>query len=80
MPKLSALLLEKKLTPRETDVLNLLVKGKTNLEIATDLILKERTIKWHITSIYIKMGVKSRSQLIVACLPLILSVGPESEL
>lgn len=74
---LTALLLEKKLTPRETDVLNLIIKGKTNFEIATDLTLTERTIKWHITSIYIKMGVKSRSKLIVICLPLIMIDSPE---
>lgn len=71
MSQLAELLTEKRLTPREKDVTLLLIQGKTNLEIGTSLELRERTIKWHITSIYSKFDVKSRAKLMVICLPLI---------
>jgi DNA-binding CsgD family transcriptional regulator/tetratricopeptide (TPR) repeat protein len=45
------------LTRRETEVLRLIAAGKTNREIAADLVLSVRTVELHISSIYAKIGV-----------------------
>lgn len=49
------------LTEREVQVLRLLVQGLTNKQIASQLVLSPRTINVHVTSIYNKIGVNSRS-------------------
>jgi LuxR family maltose regulon positive regulatory protein len=55
----SALLLEP-LTPQEQRVLSLLTRGRTNPEIAADLVVSTNTVKTQVQSIYRKLGVKSR--------------------
>lgn len=52
-----------KLTPREFQVLELVLRGLTNAEIAKKLKVKEGTIKLHVTSIYRTYGLKSRNEL-----------------
>ncbi|MFD2169746.1 response regulator [Tumebacillus lipolyticus] len=54
-----------KLSPREHEVLTTLVKGLSNKEIAERLFISETTVKLHISNIYRKLGVKSRSQAIM---------------
>lgn len=54
-----------KLSPREQEVLAALVKGLSNKEIAETLFISEATVKLHISNIYRKLGVKSRSQAIM---------------
>jgi len=49
-----------KLTPREHDVLRLVVQGLTNTQIAEQLVITKRTVNWYLTSIYSKLGVSSR--------------------
>jgi pimeloyl-ACP methyl ester carboxylesterase/DNA-binding CsgD family transcriptional regulator len=49
------------LTPRETEVLRLIASGRTNLEIARELGLSERTVARHITNLYGKIDVKSKA-------------------
>jgi DNA-binding CsgD family transcriptional regulator len=49
------------LTAREVEVLRLLAAGLTDLQIAEKLILSPRTVHTHISSIYGKLGVTSRS-------------------
>ncbi len=49
------------LTAREVEVLRLLASGMTDIQIATKLILSPRTIHAHISSIYSKLGLTSRS-------------------
>jgi DNA-binding NarL/FixJ family response regulator len=51
-----------KLTEREIEVLNLIGKGKTNLEIANELYLTEGTVKNHVTKILATIGAKNRLQ------------------
>ncbi len=51
------------LSPREKEVLNLLLEGKQRNEIATILYVSENTVKKQITSIYSKLGVTTRSEL-----------------
>jgi DNA-binding CsgD family transcriptional regulator len=49
---------------REYEVLQLLVKGYSNAEIATDLFLSLSTVKTHVSNLLLKMDVRSRTQII----------------
>jgi NarL family two-component system response regulator LiaR len=51
-----------KLTERETEVLQLLARGKSNKEIAAALVIGEKTVKTHVSNILSKLGVSSRTQ------------------
>ena len=49
------------LTTREAEVLGLVAQGLTNEQVAEQLIISSRTVNTHLTSIYGKIGVSSRS-------------------
>jgi DNA-binding CsgD family transcriptional regulator/tetratricopeptide (TPR) repeat protein len=49
------------LTRRELQVLRLVASGKTNGEIATELVLSERTVDRHVSNVYAKLRVSSRA-------------------
>ena len=49
------------LTQRELEVLVLLAQGKTNRAIATELFISEKTVASHVSHIFTKLGVTSRS-------------------
>jgi ATP/maltotriose-dependent transcriptional regulator MalT len=49
------------LTAREVEVLGLVATGKTNRAIAADLFLSEKTVARHVSNIFTKLGVSSRS-------------------
>lgn len=53
------------LTPREKEVLLGLVEGLSNKEIANRLFISDKTVKIHVSNIYRKLDVKSRSQAII---------------
>ena len=53
------------LTAREVDVLRLMARGATNGEIASELFLAETTIKTHVGSVFMKLGVRDRAAAIV---------------
>ena len=57
--------IEASLTKREKEVLKAITKGKTNREIADQLLISEKTVKTHIHRIFKKMGVDSRSKAIL---------------
>ena len=59
---------KKELTPRELEVLNLLIYGYNNSKIAEKLCISSHTAKAHISSIYKKLNVTNRVQAIVKCL------------
>ncbi len=50
------------LTPRETQVLTLLMTGKTNCEIAKELFIADSTVKVYVASIFLKFGVSTRTE------------------
>jgi DNA-binding CsgD family transcriptional regulator len=50
------------LRPRELDVLKRLAAGRRNRDIAADLSISENTVKFHVASIYRKLGVGSRAE------------------
>jgi ATP/maltotriose-dependent transcriptional regulator MalT len=52
------------LSQRETDVLGLVMQGKENKMISTQLSISESTVRKHLESIYSKLGVKSRTEAI----------------
>lgn len=56
------------LSPREREVLQLLVQGKSNKEIARQLGIAEATVKCHFRVIFMRMGVTDRTQAIVSAL------------
>jgi DNA-binding CsgD family transcriptional regulator len=51
------------LTAAERRVATLVAEGRTNREVAAALFLAERTVAGHLTHIYAKLGVRSRSEL-----------------
>jgi len=61
---LSATCTEYGISKREREILELLISGKTNPEIAEALFIALPTVKNHVSSIYRKLNVKSRYQLI----------------
>lgn len=54
------------LTPREREVLQLAAEGLANKQIALSLEISEHTVKFHLSSLYTKLGVTSRTEAIRA--------------
>jgi DNA-binding NarL/FixJ family response regulator len=50
------------LTEREAEVLRLVARGQANKQIASSLFVSEKTVKAHVSSILMKLGVQSRTQ------------------
>lgn len=61
---LEELKLQYGISDRETDVLKLIYKGKNNTEIAEELFISGNTVKKHINSIFRKLEITSRAELI----------------
>ena len=51
-----------RLTPRERNIVELLGAGASNKEIASQLAVKERTVKAHLTAVFRKLGISGRLQ------------------
>jgi len=66
--KLAARMGTEDLTPREFDVLEQIVRGKSNKEIASELNVSEATVKTHINSLLGKLGVTDRTQAATAAI------------
>ncbi|GIU99323.1 MAG: DNA-binding response regulator [Actinomycetota bacterium] len=62
------------LTQRETDILRLLVEGRSNRDISRALFLSEKTVKAHLAAIFRKLGVTNRTQAAMAAVAM--GIGP----
>jgi DNA-binding NarL/FixJ family response regulator len=56
------------LSPREREVLQLMARGLQNKEIAATLIISERTVKFHVSSILGKLGAGNRTEAVTMAL------------
>lgn len=65
------------LTQREHEIMCMIIDGRSNKEIAQALFISVTTVKWHITQIYHKLGVRSRVQAIVRARELDLIANPD---
>ena len=52
------------LTPRETSVLQLLARGRSNKQIAAALGVSERTVKFHVSALFTKLGATNRTEAV----------------
>lgn len=48
------------LTPRELEILLLVITGKTNKEIAHEIFISKKTVEFHLDNIYSKIGMRTR--------------------
>jgi DNA-binding CsgD family transcriptional regulator len=49
------------ITVREVEILRLVAQGLTDVQVAEQLVISPHTVNWHLTSIYSKLGVSSRT-------------------
>jgi WD40 repeat protein/serine/threonine protein kinase len=65
------------LTRRQQEILQLIIQGKTNKEIAQELVIAFDTVKWHICQIYKTLKVRNRNQAIIKSQELDLLYGED---
>ncbi len=51
------------LTPQEEAVTSLVARGLSNREVAAELFISPKTVQYHLTRIYAKLGLRSRAEL-----------------
>jgi len=71
------------LTQRELEVLNLVAQGMSNADIAKTLFITTKTVKYHLTTIFSKLGVRNRTEAAASAIAMGLAMprvpgGPES--
>ena len=62
--QMKAYLQERGLSKRESEVVILVVQGLTNKQVADQLCVAEKTVKFHLTNVYKRMKISRRSQII----------------
>jgi DNA-binding NarL/FixJ family response regulator len=53
------------LTPRELDIVKLIADGATNKEVGVELDISDRTVKGHLSNIFLKLGIPDRMKLML---------------
>lgn len=66
--RLSERLKRENLTPRDMTLLELLIKGRSNKEMAAALALPETTVKFYLRELFAKLGVQDRTEAVVNAL------------
>ncbi len=56
---------DKALTPRQMEMLDGLLDGKSNKEIASDLHISENTVKWHLGILYTTLNVSGKDEILM---------------
>jgi len=51
-----------KLTPRESQILELIASGKKNRDVARELLIAESSVRWHIRNLFSKLDVSNRTE------------------
>jgi DNA-binding NarL/FixJ family response regulator len=51
------------LSPREREIAELVAEGRSNKQVAAALFLSDRTVEYHLSAVYRKLGVQSRTEL-----------------
>jgi DNA-binding CsgD family transcriptional regulator/Tfp pilus assembly protein PilF len=55
---------QEQLTPQELQIAQLVAEGRTNRDVAATLFLSQKTVEFHLTNIYRKLDIHSRSELV----------------
>jgi DNA-binding CsgD family transcriptional regulator len=63
--EINSLLSKHNVSKRESEIINLLLAGKSNKEIEDQLYISSHTVKNHVYNIYQKLGVKNRGELVI---------------
>ena len=66
--RLSERLKRENLSSREMELLELLIKGRSNKEIAAAMSLPETTVKFYLRELFVKLGVQDRTEAVVSAL------------
>ncbi len=53
-----------RLTPQEVSVARLVATGRTNRQVADELVVSIKTVEYHLANVYGKLGIRSRQELI----------------
>ena len=53
------------LTDKERQIVDSVARGRTNREVAGELKLSHKTVEWTLTRVYRKLGVRSRTELVL---------------
>ena len=67
-----------RLSPREQAVVRLTVRGLTNRQIASELVISVKTVECHLVNVFAKLGVSTRTQLAAKVAEARASIGPLS--
>jgi len=67
-----------KVTPRDQQVLNLLVQGCSNKEIAGQLNISPRTVKQHLRTLFLRAGIRDGRKRVKLAIAILDREGPQS--